>query len=225
MCSKRWLCVLAGLAFAANSQAAIVYDNLATSLGVFLDATVSTEIADDVALGPGPRVFKSAEIAYVGSDFDGDETITLKLYKMDGAPTAGSFGFNTPGTLLFSQTVPIAASNGTTVLFSDASGTVILPENVGLGLVFGGLDFDPTTGTGAIAGPLLYDPPVVGSSFSDYWRLGYPNPSDDWALLSSGELSYNFGARLTTASIPEPGTLALLGLGLAGLAAARRRKQ
>jgi hypothetical protein len=48
-----------------------------------------------------------------------------------------------------------------------------------------------------------------------------------WLLWSTGDLGGvpYFGIHSLTVRIPEPGTLALLGLGLAGFAFTRRRKQ
>lgn len=88
----------------------VVYDNLTTPLGLHIGGFPYQEVADDFSLGEGGRIFQSITVAYAGSNFDGDETLSVTLYVMDGSPTPGSFGFNTPGTELFSATVPIVAT-------------------------------------------------------------------------------------------------------------------
>ncbi|MGE3310370.1 MAG: PEP-CTERM sorting domain-containing protein [Limisphaerales bacterium] len=200
-----------------------VYDNLVTPLGNYLGGFAYEEVADDVTLSQVGR-FSRATVAYAGFNFDGDETLTLNLYEMDGAPTPGSFGFNTPGTLLFSQTVPISATDGALIDFVDLSGTVDLPAIVGVGLSFGGVDFDPV-GAGSDAGPLLYHPPGLGDSLDDYWLRGFPNGGDPWGLYTfGGNPPVNLGVQLYANPIPEPGTwVAMLGFGtLVGSIAFRR---
>jgi hypothetical protein len=202
-----------------------VYENLTTPLGNYVGGFAYDEIADDVVLGPGSRIFESLTIAYAGFNFDGDETVQVTLYAMDGAPTSGSFGFNTPGTVLFTETQPIGATDGMLLTFSDSTG-ILLPDVVGIGLAFFGVEFDPT-GAAADAGPLLYDPPTVGSSLDDFWLRGFPNPGDPWGLFTfTGNPPINLGAQITTLdAVPEPATFGLLAAGLAVMAARRRRSQ
>jgi hypothetical protein len=212
------------LTFAGVADATVIYGNLANPLGVVLGGLEAEEIADDVTLGPGPRTLESVRVAYAGFNFDGDETLTLNLYAMDGPPTPGSFGFDTPGTLLYSATAAIVASPGTILTFVDPSGSVVLPDIVAIGLVFAGIDFDPT-GLGSDAGPVLYDPPNPGSSFGDFWMRGVPNPGDPWGLhFFDNDPRVNFGAEINAVSerVPEPTVLALLAVGLSAIVARRR---
>jgi hypothetical protein len=204
----------------------IVYDNLVNPLGNYLGGFAYQEAGDDITLA-STGVFAFATVAYAGFNFDGDETLTLTLYNMDGAPTPGSFGFNTPGTVLFTDTVPIAATAGSTVTFVDPSPSVLLPSVVGVGIAFGGVDFDPT-GAGSDAGPLLFHPPAIGSSLDDFWLEGFPSPGDPWGLFTfGGSPPINFGVQIGTIceSVPDSGSwvnLALSGLALVGMVRLKR---
>jgi hypothetical protein len=196
----------------------LAYDNLQTSLNTYLGGFGPYgEAADDITLA-STGIFKNAKVAYDGVGFDGDETLTLNLYAMDGAPTPGSFGFNTPGTLLFTQTVSLDGSGFAD--FSDPTLSLTLPGYLAVGLVFDGVDFDPTTSD---AGPSLYDPPVSpGDSFYDYYLKGFAG-DPDWALYDfGGNPPVNFGVQIGI--IPEPGTwVAMIGFGtIAGSMAFRR---
>lgn len=171
------------LAMGYSQASTVVYYNLTNPLNHYVGGFPYVEAADEITLDEGPRFFEQARIAYYGANFDGDETLTLTLYQMDGAPSPGSFGFNTPGTVIFTETVPIASALVGVATFSDLSGRLQLPDVLAVGLAFQGVDFDPSEG-GTDAGPLIYDPPTTGSSFSDYWLRGYPAPDDPWALYS-----------------------------------------
>ncbi|MGE3311659.1 MAG: thrombospondin type 3 repeat-containing protein [Limisphaerales bacterium] len=189
------------LAMTHHIQASsVVYYNLTNPLNFYIGGFPYVEAADEIQLDPGPRYFDGSRIAYYGANFDGDETLTLSIYNMDGPPNSESFGFNTPGTVLFSQTVPISAAAVGLAEFSDPTGTVLLPDVVAIGIAFGGVDFDASEG-GNDAGPLIYDPPIVGSSYSDYWIRGFPNPEDPWALYTYGEdPNANFGIEISVSA-------------------------
>lgn len=207
---------IAGSGISTLSGSTVAYDNLLNPLGHYLGGFPHAEVGDDFALGPGPRTLESITVAYAGFNFSGDETLTMTIYRMDGPPTPGSFGFNTPGTALFSVTQPITATDGATLTFIDGTGTIMLPDYVGVGISFGGIEFDPT-GAGADAGPLLYDPPSPGSSFEDFWLRGFPSASDPWSLYTFGGLPpINLGIQIATTNgfepvIPESETWLALG--------------
>jgi hypothetical protein len=242
-----WRCFAAVLAFALApaAHATVVYDNI-PSLGPppagppFPSGTIAssdllpTAFADDISLlTPGPRVFETADIAYGASNFSGNETLTLTLRAMNGAPTPESFGFNVPGTVLFSQTVAIPGGSNLAA-FNDPSGSVSLPDLIAVELQFGGLE------AGEVYSILLFDPQVVGSSLHDFWMLGFPVAGQPWALYLLGGIPgfdtdraggpgngdpVNFGIRITAVDVSEPATLAAFGFGVAVFGLLRRRRQ
>lgn len=132
-----------------------------------------------------------------------DLSIDLKLHLNDG-PLFN--GYATPGTVLFAydNINPLPNTDRLTIRFdsSDWPGGLDIPANE-LTLA---LRFNYSTGT---AGVDIYDPPVVGSSYDDYWLM---TPSG-WQLSVNNNFP-KVNIAMEIQAIPEPTAAALGCLGL-----------
>lgn len=149
---------------------------------------------------------------------------------------ANPFGWMPASTnaLNFAKQVPLhIGQNAPYVLFvSNTAGSVTLDfVNLAPGLAFFETRIDDIA-TGATPHPVVIGDTIhtggtsVASGTSSLQKTFTANDYVDIRLALGGERDWDFDwVRFQVASVPEPGTLAILGLGLVGLAFVRRTKQ
>ena len=202
-----------------------MYSNLDTPIGYF--SAGGSQIGDEVFLadnGNGSTI-DSFSFDFYNNASSGSPKATVYLYANNGV-TALS-GAHSPGTVIFSEMFDIPfAPTGTNFLFNAAGGdftTLNVPSDFTWAVEFSGLG-------GNDAGLILStNAPALGNNYTDYWlNLGTAG-SPNWQTATNADYAINFLATFTgtanpAAPTPEPSSMALMGLGIAGLAGFLKRK-
>ena len=134
--------------------------------------------------------------------------MTLRMYANSGT-NAPVTAFYTSDPILLNPSF-----NTETINFPLSSNLITLPDTFTWTVQFSNL------GASQTGGLLLYGPPTLpGSSFNDFWQK---DGAGNWSLnqINNGNTLADFAARVS--AVPEPGVLALGGLGALLLAGLRR---
>lgn len=132
---------------------------------------------------------------------------------------------------------PYQADPGAAAVFTNyGSATVVMTQVGGGAFDLASIDFADVYNTGAVVNVLVTFNPVVGpSSTMSFWTDSTPGlqtvvfsqtglSSVTWQTVGGAD-PWNQWDNVTVGAIPEPGTYALMALGLAGVAAAARRRR
>jgi hypothetical protein len=171
-----------------------VYDNSVNDAGARF-ATGTNEVGNEILLAGTERYLQRFAFEYWGTNtggggFVGAVQARLRLRANDGLWYSG---YQTPGTVLYdSGNFPVPATPRSTVVFDEfdlwVGGLVplsgALPDNLTWTVEFSGL------GVGDEVGLDIYEPPVVGQAYGDYWILTNGN----WELRDSLTVEYDFAA-------------------------------
>ena len=182
-------------------------------------ATTMTDNTGEALAGYAPLMFLRAESFTVATDQDYMlEDVQIKLI---APPTSGLFariysnsGSN-PGTLL--EQLSLGSFNPTSSLLAFASTGLDLTAGATYWVVVGG---DPTGATGWDTTFSTNQTSVGNWSIGNNNRLSF-NSGASWGTYGGVE---QMAIDATPAAVPEPTTLALLGLGAVGMRLTRRRR-